>query len=180
MTVGSTSVKVKLKDEEEEKTTIVPNTQAFIELVQDKIAEGNLIWYNLLNRFYNEFEPDVYVRTYQLLRSLVKTDVKSTINGWVAEVYFDINALDYSTRIVPQGQPWSEWASPNTTLHRQSWTDANTEWVLKTAMTGGNTGKPHGGYASGTAIWNESMRVLSKEGIEILKQELIKAGISVR
>ena len=41
MTVGSTSVKVKLKDEEEEKTTIVPNTQAFIELVQDKIAEGN-------------------------------------------------------------------------------------------------------------------------------------------
>ena len=41
MTVGSTSVKVKLKDEEEEKTSIVPNTQAFIELVQEKIAEGN-------------------------------------------------------------------------------------------------------------------------------------------
>ncbi len=41
MTVGSTSVKVKVKGIEEEKTSIVPNTQAFIELVQEKVAEGN-------------------------------------------------------------------------------------------------------------------------------------------
>ncbi len=27
----------------------------------DKIADGNLIWYNLLNRFYNDFEPKVEV-----------------------------------------------------------------------------------------------------------------------
>ena len=40
MTVGSTSVKVKLKDEEEEKSVIVPSTQAFIELIQDKVQEG--------------------------------------------------------------------------------------------------------------------------------------------
>ena len=43
MTVGSTSIKVKLKGVEEEKSAIVPNTQAFIELVQDKVAEGNNI-----------------------------------------------------------------------------------------------------------------------------------------
>ena len=43
MTVGSTSVKVKLKNIEEEKNTIVPNTQAFIELVQERVAEGNNI-----------------------------------------------------------------------------------------------------------------------------------------
>ncbi len=43
MTVGSTTVKVKMKDEEEEKTAIVPNTEAFIELVQTKVAEGNEI-----------------------------------------------------------------------------------------------------------------------------------------
>ena len=43
MTVGSTSVKVKLKGEEEEKTAIVPSTQAFIELVQEKVQEGNEI-----------------------------------------------------------------------------------------------------------------------------------------
>jgi cell division protease FtsH len=43
MTVGSTSVKVKMKDQEEEKKSIVPNTEAFIELVQEKVAEGNEI-----------------------------------------------------------------------------------------------------------------------------------------
>ena len=43
MTVGSTTVKVKLKNEEKEKKTIVPSTQAFIELVQTKVQEGNLI-----------------------------------------------------------------------------------------------------------------------------------------
>lgn len=43
MTVGSTSVKVKQKNVEEEKISIVPNTQAFIELIQEKVAEGNNI-----------------------------------------------------------------------------------------------------------------------------------------
>ena len=43
MTVGSTSIKVKLKDVEETKRAIVPSTQAFIELVQDKVQEGNEI-----------------------------------------------------------------------------------------------------------------------------------------
>ena len=43
MTVGSTTVKVTLKDEEETKTGIVPSTQAFIELVQEKVQEGNEI-----------------------------------------------------------------------------------------------------------------------------------------
>ena len=41
MTVGSTSLKIKMKNEEEEKTAIVPDTEAFIELVQEKVAEGN-------------------------------------------------------------------------------------------------------------------------------------------
>ncbi len=41
MTVGSTTVKVKQKNVEEEKTTIVPNTESFMEYVQQKIAEGN-------------------------------------------------------------------------------------------------------------------------------------------
>ncbi len=45
MKVGSTSVKVKLKGmaEGEEKTTIVPNTQAFIELIQEETVKGNEI-----------------------------------------------------------------------------------------------------------------------------------------
>lgn len=43
MTVGSTSIKVKLKDEEEIKKAIVPSTQAFIELIQDEVKNGNEI-----------------------------------------------------------------------------------------------------------------------------------------
>ena len=43
MTVGSTNVKVKQKNVEEEKKAIVPNTESFIGLVQEKVAEGNEI-----------------------------------------------------------------------------------------------------------------------------------------
>ncbi|MGN1326639.1 MAG: ATP-dependent zinc metalloprotease FtsH [Clostridia bacterium] len=43
MTVGSTTIKVTLKNVEEDKpkTCIVPSTQAFIELIQEKVQEGN-------------------------------------------------------------------------------------------------------------------------------------------
>ena len=41
MTVGSTTIKVKLKNIEEEKKTIVPSTQAFTEFIQQKVDEGN-------------------------------------------------------------------------------------------------------------------------------------------
>ena len=43
MTVGSTTVSVKLKGQEEEKSAIVPNTQAFVELIHTKTLEGNEI-----------------------------------------------------------------------------------------------------------------------------------------
>ena len=42
MTVGSTSIKVKLKNDDEEKKSIVPSTQAFIELVQEKKLEEDI------------------------------------------------------------------------------------------------------------------------------------------
>lgn len=41
MTVGSTSVKLKYKNEEEKKRAIVPSTQAFIELIQEKLQDEN-------------------------------------------------------------------------------------------------------------------------------------------
>lgn len=43
MTVGSTTAKVKLKDVEEEKKVILPNTQAFIELLHEKEEQGKEI-----------------------------------------------------------------------------------------------------------------------------------------
>ena len=41
MTTGSQSIKIKLKDVEEEKNAIVPNVQAFMELIQQKSEEGH-------------------------------------------------------------------------------------------------------------------------------------------
>lgn len=41
MTVGSTSLKVKLKDVEESKSAIVPNTQAFMEFIHKQKENGN-------------------------------------------------------------------------------------------------------------------------------------------
>ena len=43
MTVGSTTLKVKLKDVEEKKTAIIPNTEVFMELVQQKVLEDQPI-----------------------------------------------------------------------------------------------------------------------------------------
>ena len=43
MRTGSTTIKVKQKNVEEEKTAIVPNVESFIGLVQTKVAEGNEI-----------------------------------------------------------------------------------------------------------------------------------------
>ena len=66
MTVGSTTVKVKLKNVEEEKTCIIPSTQAFIELIQQKFEEGN--------EFELEQKPtNVFVKVSSTLFSLLPT-----------------------------------------------------------------------------------------------------------
>jgi len=66
MTVGSTSIKVKLKGEEEEKSAIVPSTQAFMELIQDKVNEGNEI--KLIQK-----EQNIFVQIPSALLSLLPT-----------------------------------------------------------------------------------------------------------
>ena len=43
LTTGSRTAKIKIRDEDEEKTAIIPDTEAFITLIQTKVAEGNEI-----------------------------------------------------------------------------------------------------------------------------------------
>lgn len=45
-----------------------------------------------LKRYYGEFSPEMYQRTYQLFCSLVETG-----GGLHGEVYFDAGALNYTT-----------------------------------------------------------------------------------
>ena len=66
MKVGSTTVKVKIKGEEKEKTAIVPSTQAFVELIQDKKLQGNQI--ELIQK-----ERSVFVTIFDYLFSLLPT-----------------------------------------------------------------------------------------------------------
>ncbi len=68
MTIGSTTVKVKLKgmEEGEEKTAIVPNTQAFIELIQEETLKGNEI-------ILNQKPASVFLKIFDALFSLLPT-----------------------------------------------------------------------------------------------------------
>lgn len=151
------------------KNYILSKSEVAIKMAQERIFK---IIEDFLLQYYMEFEPEVYVRTYQLLCSLVKTEVKRTANGWVAEIYYDLDSLNYSMRIVPSQ---FSWASPHNTYHRQDWTHENDIAVFEMAAHGS-----HGGYTSGTAVWDDPMRIIKQEGFNILKQSLINAGIPVR
>lgn len=119
-----------------------------------------------LKQFYSEFTPDEYIRTQQLLHSLVRSGVKSVGNGFEAEVYFDVGALNYQTGVV-----WTQ--------HSTGYATWDGETVLRVAMTGDYGGKPHGGYAEGTAIWTESMNRLG-DIWNLLEQELRAQGIPIK
>ena len=119
-----------------------------------------------LKQFYGEFSPDEYIRTEQLLHSLVRSGVKTTANGFEAEVYFDVGSLNYQTGHIA-------------TQHGTGYATWDAETVLRVAMTGDYGGLPHGGYEGGTAIWTESLRRLG-DIFELLKQELIAQGISIK
>ena len=121
--------------------------------------------YQIINRFvkeyYAEYSPIIYERTYQLFQSLVKTDVVSTGNGWIAYVYFDVDKLDYAMKKI-NGKD----------IPNRGWSEEKT----LTAAAHGS----HGGYVDGTAIWDEPLTLLNAEAINILKRMLIDSGIPIK
>ena len=110
-----------------------------------------------MQRFYADYDPVWYNRTYQLMKSLVKSDIKSTKNGYEAYVYFDIDGLSYTTGSKP-----------------------SMEQVVDAAAHGG-----HGATglkvvpAGGEDIWWTPLEILDAEAIEILKSMLIAEGIPI-
>ncbi len=115
-----------------------------------------------LNQFYNEFEPQEYIRTNALFKSLEVTGVKRAGNRVVAEVYFNTPSWEHG---------WVPLQSGN--FGYSSWSD---EKIMNVVMRGG---VPHGGYEGGTAIWNSSLQSLGgQRGIKnLLKQELKRQGL---
>lgn len=117
--------------------------------------------YQIIDRFvkefYAEYSPAMYERTYQLYRSLVKTDVEATDNGCKAYVYFDFSSLVYTTGSSPSG-----------------------EQVMNAASYGGHGAEGLHVIAGGTGIWSEPMVILNAEAYNILKKMLIDSGIPIK
>ena len=133
---------------------------------RDAVAEVQEEIYNIidscLDSYYGEFTPAEYIRTKQLLYSLVLSEVRQTGNSITAEVYFDASSLHYQTGIVTLQSGRTGYAT---------WSG---EDVLESAMHGS-----HGGYASGTAIWGNSMSQIGNVCIKLL--DALKArGIPIK
>ena len=126
-----------------------------------------------LQQYYTQFEPEEYIRMGQLLQSLVRSGVKKTKNGYEAEVYFDAKGMHYQ-----KGQVEIQSTASTGRMGYATW-DAET--VLEVAMTGSYGGRPHGGYAKGTAIWTKSQATIATLGgvLEMLERELKLIGVPI-
>lgn len=158
------------------KSYILSKSQVAIQKAQEQI-------YQVIDRFvkeyYAEYSPIVYERTYQLYRSLVKSEIIYTGNGWEAQVYFDISMLDYQIKQLHGNpvdggymNPYNGAISPDGTFSNPK---GSAELVMESAAHGS-----HGGWAGGTAIWDDPIAILNVEAYNILKRMLISEGIPIR
>jgi hypothetical protein len=126
--------------------------------------------YQIIDRFVKEYyayySPEMYERTYQLYRSLVKSDIVATDNGYEAKVYFDLSSLDYVTGGKPSGEQVM-------TAAKEGWHGAvgkipNSDKYYKYVVSGGE------------GIWDEPKQILDAQAKEILKKMLISEGIPIK
>ena len=147
------------KNEAELKKFLLPKCKNALVKSQEQVYQ---VIDRFIKEFYAEYIPDVskggYERTYQLYRSLVKSDIIPTSNGYETEVYFDLSSLDYVTGSKPSGEQVMQAA----------------EWGRHGAM-----GLAVADY-KGTSIWHEPLEILNSEAISILKKMLISEGIPIR
>lgn len=119
--------------------------------------------YSLIDRylqdFYRDYDPSSYTRTDQLLRSLVKSDIRKSGNGWESYVYFDYTSLKYTTGSRPTGEQVVSAAA-----HGEHGAEG-----LK--MMSGNTG---------VDVWNTPVEIINSEFMGKFKEYLIQAGIPVK
>lgn len=107
--------------------------------------------------FYASYDPVLYERTYQLLRSLVESKVIYNGSGYDAEVYFDYEKLNYLTGAMPSG-----------------------EQVMDAAAYGGHGAEGLRVIPGDIGIWNDPVAILDATAIQTLKQMLIANGIPIK
>ena len=135
----------------------------------DALKNAQVVVYDIiqdyLQQFYDDYDPVLYDRTEQLLRSLVKGDILPSAKGYVAEVYFDLSSLNYVTGNQPTGEQVMQAAAQG--LHGAIGSDL---LYVDPRTKGG----------SGVGVWNDALKALDAEAIRILKDRLIEKGILIK
>jgi hypothetical protein len=158
---------------EQLKQYILSRLQNVIQEEQDKIYR---VLDECLKRYYSEFDPAFYERTYQFLHSLVRTNIVSTGNGYRAYVYFDYGSLDYSYKSFSSGiNPFNP---KQQSLGGSNWF-ANPKGDGYKVVLAASEGT-HGGYCSGTSTWKVPIQKLLSEFSNDIKASLEKNGIPIK
>lgn len=143
-----------IKNESELRKLIMADCKKALAKAQEKVYKILDLY---LQRFYADYDPVIYERTYQLLRSLVKGDIRQNGNKITAEVYFNLGYI-YETGRNPSG-----------------------EQVMNAATYGG-----HGAeglrimYGSGEDAWFTPLEILDANAIKILVDMLKAEGIPIK
>lgn len=111
-----------------------------------------------VKEFYDDYDPDKYHRTYQLYRSLVKSDIIQTGNGYKAEVYFDLSGI-YNTGSKPTLEQVFDAA--------------------KMGLHGADGLHVEEGY-NHISIWDDPIQELDAKAINILVDMLRAEGIPIK
>lgn len=121
---------------------------------------------DFLRKFYMDYDPTWYDRTGQLLRSLVQSRIVSDGKGYKAEVYFDLDSLSYAGGN-PSGEQVMAAASQgyHGAIGKMPYKDGEFMYV-------------HG--QTGVGVWDDPIKILDDEAIEILKAMLISEGVPIK
>lgn len=144
-----------INNEAELKAILMPKIKNALVKAQEKVYKIVDLY---VQRFYADYDPVMYERTYALMHSLVKDEIVPTANGFKARVYFDISGLQYATGARPSG-----------------------EQVMGAAAFGGHGAKGlKVVYGSGEDLWYTPLEILDADAINILKNMLISEGIPIK
>lgn len=142
------------KNQKELERFIMKQSRQALMKAQDKVYE---IIKRFLYQFYTEYDPEVYDRTYQFLKSLVQSKIVSDGKGYKAEVYFNLD-YGYETASKPSAEQVMGAA----------------EWGRHGAM----------GLAvadfKGESVWHGSLAELDAKAINILVDMLRAEGIPIK
>lgn len=131
-------------------------------LMQEKV-------YQVIDRFvkeyYVDYTPEEYIRTYQLYKSLVKSEIVASGKGYEARVYFDLSRLDY----------YVQQTRSRGTSYRN---DVSQYDLANLVVTNASHGY-HGKYKGEADIWDSPIDLLDSSARLMLKNALVSAGIPV-